>query len=118
MRHLICAGLALFLCAATPAEEVKLPEPIDLETRTVSVLGVYTPVILSPTGSLNAKEPYSAAKEDCRARIRAELETLKVRNTDELLQNVQEGTPVYFTDGTVHIPCTLVLPESVELPSP
>ena len=92
---------------------------IDWTDRTVSVLGVGTPKILSHTGGMTAVDPLEAAAADAKARLTALLANLPVgaaqvaesvpalrARFEEAAAGAQQQTPRYFSDGTVHLPVT------------
>lgn len=90
---------------------------INWSTGHIEVLGVGTPKVLSPTGSLTERDPYVLAREDARdrlARLLAELQIDSQRRlggVDDLQPLVQmqlrgftSETARHFSDGTVHLP--------------
>lgn len=117
-RRTMTVWLALVVLASPI--QVDLPTgQIDWTDRTVSVLGVGTPKILSHTGGITPVDPLTAAKADARARIKALLNGLPVGSAQvasavpALRDRFDKATsagpmqaPRYFSDGTVHLPAT------------
>lgn len=114
--------MTLWLAFVVLAAPVRVDLPtgqIDWTDRTVSVLGVGTPKILSHTGGITPVDPLTAAKADAKARLTRLLEDLPVGASDSAgdvagvrarferaVTDSQMQAPRYFSDGTVHLPAT------------
>lgn len=102
-------ALCLIILAA-PITVSGVDGEIDWTARTVRVLGVGTPRILSHTGGITPTDPMTAAKADARQRLRRMLgglpdQTPAVRDRFRTAaENPRWGEPRYFSDGTVHQP--------------
>ncbi len=121
------AALALtaifVLAGATPAEPVlKKSEDgaVDWTARVVRAIGVGTPKVLSPTGSLTPRDPYVVAREDAQARLGRLLARVRVEPGKRLseyteltgrrtaaLEAFTTTDAVRFSDGTVHLPVSV-----------
>lgn len=97
---------------ATPITVDSTAGEIDWTARTVRVLGVGTPKILSHTGGITPEDPMTAAKADARRRLQQVFKTLPDQ-TSVLKKRLGAaadapiwGDARYFSDGTVHQPAT------------
>lgn len=110
----------LVLLGATPPDPVVRKTDdgvVDWTARSVTAVGVGTPKIMSPTGSLTARDPYVVAREDAQARLErllarlrvepgtrlAGYETLKARRAAAVAESTT-AEALRFSDGTVHLP--------------
>lgn len=108
--------------AAPPGPVVRSSEDgvVDWTARVVRAVGVGTPKILSPTGSLTPRDPYVVAREDARARLGRLLARLRVESGKRLsdyeelaerraaaLEGFTSTDAVRFSDGTVHLPVSV-----------
>ena len=115
-------GMTVWLALVVLATPIRVDLPtgqIDWTDRTVSVLGVGTPKILSHTGGITPVDPLTAAKADAQARMKGLLSGLPVDAAqvvsavsalrdrfETAASNGQMQAPRYFSDGTVHLPAT------------
>jgi hypothetical protein len=105
--------LALCLIVlATPITVDSVDGQINWTARTVQVLGVGSPKILSHTGGITPEDPMTAAKADAQKRLRRLLKTLpdQTQALDARFGASADapawGDARYFSDGTVHQPAT------------
>lgn len=88
----------------------------------VEVIGVGTPKILSPTGGLTERDPYTAAREDAQRRLTRILADVQIDRGRALaaapdlaplaevkLRGFTSEAARHFSDGTVHLPARLPL---------
>lgn len=110
------AWLPILLFAA-PIVVTQPDGAVDWTTRTVRALGVGTPIILSHTGGVTPTDPLTAARTDLKRRLSRLLKALPIEGTATVasrpridgrlakaLDAHQPAEPIYFSDGTVHLP--------------
>ena len=125
------AGLLCLLAAPPAVVPPSGPvQPVDWRAGTVSVLGVGTPRILSPTGSLLDRDAIELAREDAFARLRRLLRALPrpdglpggpdplITAGDRAAPLTVFGAPLFFADGTAHMTASVSLPAALGHPVP
>jgi len=112
--------LAAPLLGATPVTRPLGEGTVDWTALVVRVNGVGRPTILSSTGGLTPRDPYEMAREDAQARLGRVLARLPLDGELRLgdiealatarqraLSGFTAAAPLYFSDGTVHLPARL-----------
>ena len=117
-------GLSVSVAWASPAV------PIDWTAGTLNVLGVGTPRILSPTGSLLDRDAIELAREDAFARLRRLLSALPrpepvpvgpnplIAAGDRAAPLTVFSEPLFFADGTAHMVASVSLSAALGHPVP
>ena len=114
--------VVLCLCVSGPAHvraEVERrvgPGLVNFTTGIVSVVGVATPRILSPTGFVLRGDPEAMAQAHAKAQVVevltglfAEVEVGPATLPAEVEAPLAFGSPLWLSDGTLHLPASLAL---------
>jgi hypothetical protein len=112
-----------FVPSPAPAEPA--PNGMDWGAGRLRVLGVGTPRLLSPTGSLLLEDATELARDHARRRLAEALLALPVADGDADARSARQaaaarvpglvrfGEPRAFSDGTIHLPAEVDVPAAL-----